>query len=85
YGLKSWTYLFGNSALSANVFKVIYLAGTALGAMVGLGAVMDFSDMMILGMAFPNIIGLLIMAPEVKRDMQAYFSDLKSGKIIKYR
>lgn len=85
YGLKSWTYLFGTSALSANTFKVIYLTCTALGAMVGLGAVMDFSDMMILGMAFPNIIGLLIMAPEVKRDMLAYFSDLRSGKVVRYK
>jgi AGCS family alanine or glycine:cation symporter len=42
---------------------------------------MDFSDMMILCMALPNIIGLLILAPEVKRDLKDYWERLKSGEI----
>jgi len=46
---------------------------------------MDFSDSMILGMAFPNIIGLLLLSPEVRRDMKQYFADLKSGVIKKYK
>jgi AGCS family alanine or glycine:cation symporter len=46
---------------------------------------MDFSDSMILGMAFPNIIGLLILAPEVRKDLKEYMSDLKSGVIKRYK
>jgi AGCS family alanine or glycine:cation symporter len=46
--------------------------------------VVDFSDMMILGMAFPNIIGLVIMSGEVKADLRAYWKDLKEGRIVKY-
>jgi alanine or glycine:cation symporter, AGCS family len=85
YGQKSWTYLFGETTASRWVYQTMYLSCTWLGAMVGLGAVMDFSDMMILGMAFPNIIGLIILAPEVKQDMIVYFSDLKNGRIRRHK
>jgi AGCS family alanine or glycine:cation symporter len=85
YGYKSWTYLWGNGLVSRRSYQIIYLLCTWLGAMVGLGAVMDFSDMMILGMALPNVIGLLIMAKEVREDMRQYFADLASGKIKRYR
>ena len=56
-----------------------------MGASSSLGAVVDFSDMMILSMGFPNIIGLLIMAPEVKRDLKSYLARIKSGEIKMYK
>jgi AGCS family alanine or glycine:cation symporter len=46
---------------------------------------MDFSDMMILAMAFPNILGLLILSGEVKLDMKTYFTKVKEGVIKKYK
>ena len=55
YGLKSWTYLFGSSKKSELVYKLIFLIFIIVGSSVKLGAVLDFSDMMILAMAFPNI------------------------------
>jgi len=50
-----------------------------------MGSVMDFADMMILAMAFPNIIGLLILAPEVWADLKSYMSRVKSGEIKRYK
>jgi AGCS family alanine or glycine:cation symporter len=41
--------------------------------------------MMILAMGFPNILGLLILAPEVKKDLNVYWRQLKSGEIKKYK
>jgi Na+/alanine symporter len=35
-------------------------------------------------MAFPNIIGLLIMSKEVKADLRAYWRYFKEGRIVKY-
>jgi len=52
-----------------------------IGASSSLDAVMDFSDMMVLCMAFPNIIGLLILAPEVKRDLKIYLKKLKKREL----
>ena len=56
-----------------------------IGSSASLGAVVDFSDMMILAMAFPNIIGLLIMSNEVKLDLNNYFEKIKNGIIKKYK
>ena len=84
YGMKSWTYLFGNTKKMENMYKILFLCFTVMGASASLGAVIDFSDMMILGMAFPNILGLYFLSGEVKADLKDYFKRLKSGEIKKY-
>jgi len=40
---------------------------------------------MILSMGFPNILGLLILAPEVRADLNDYWRKLKSGEIKKFK
>ena len=86
YGLKAWTFLFGESKLTANAYKVVFLIFVIIGASVEtLGPIIDFSDMMILAMAFPNIIGLVIMSGEVKTDLATYFKKLKTGEIKAYK
>jgi AGCS family alanine or glycine:cation symporter len=85
YGLKAWTYVFGETKAAGIAYKVIFLMFVVIGSSVGLGAVIDFSDLMILGMAFPNILGLLIMSGEVRRDMVDYFARIKSGAIQKFK
>ena len=85
YGLKSWTFLFGKSKVSEYSYKLMFLIFIVIGSSVKLGSVLDFSDMMILAMAFPNIVGLLILSKEVRFDLDSYFSRLKSGDIKKYK
>ena len=93
YGLKGFDYLFGDLSekyfKSRNVAKytyfVVFLLFVVVGASSNLGSVMDFSDMMILSMAVPNILGLLILAPEVKRDLNDYWRKLKNGEIKAYK
>ncbi len=93
YGLNGFLYLFGKISKkyfgSIKVAKYFYftlfLFFIVVGSSSNLGSVMDFSDMMILTMAFPNIIGLLILAPEVKKELKAYRADLKAGKIKRYK
>jgi len=85
YGLKSWTFLFGNSKYSELTYKIIFMLFVVVGSSASLGAVVDFSDMMILAMAFPNIIGLLILSGEVKIDLKNYLDNLKEGIIKKYK
>ncbi len=81
YGMRSWTYVFGESKKSELVYKAIFLIFIVIGASVSLGAVLDFSDMMILAMAFPNIIGLYILSGEVRSDMNVYLKRLKNGEL----
>ncbi|HBY68359.1 MAG: sodium:alanine symporter, partial [Flavobacteriaceae bacterium] len=79
---------FGRSKESEIIYKVMFLIFVVLGASASLGAVLSFSDMMILAMSFPNIIGLYIMSPEIRADMAAYWEKLKKGELYinaKYR
>ncbi|MCT4581851.1 MAG: amino acid carrier protein [Flavobacteriales bacterium] len=85
YGLKAWTYMLGESKASEYAYKFVFLVFVVIGSSAGLGAVIDFSDFMILGMAFPNILGLVIMSSEVKEDMKDYFARIKSGAIQKFK
>ncbi|MCF8372620.1 MAG: alanine:cation symporter family protein [Bacteroidales bacterium] len=93
YGQKGFNYLFGSfferkfgtKKHMRLTYQIIFLGFIIVGASSELGAVIDFSDMMILSMAFPNILGLIILAPEVKRDLISYLKRVKSGEIKKYK
>lgn len=76
---------FGQSKVASLVYKAVFLVFVVIGASIELGAVVDFSDMMILGMAFPNILGLLILSPEIAKDLKEYFRKIKSGEIKKFK
>jgi len=83
YGMRAWSYLFGRSKKTEVVYKVIFLLFVIIGASISLGAVLDFSDMMILAMSFPNIIGLYILSGEVRKDLKKYFDDVKADRLFK--
>lgn len=72
YGLQAWKYLFGRGKVADIVYKVLFLMFVVVGASISLGAVIDFSDAMIFAMVFPNIIGLIILAPKVKSELKKF-------------
>jgi AGCS family alanine or glycine:cation symporter len=84
YGLKAWTYLFGEGNTQELIFKVIFCIFVVIGAAASLGPVIDFSDAAIFAMAIVNIIGLYLLMPIVKRELNSYMSRLKSGEIKKF-
>ena len=77
YGERCAVHLFG--AWASIPYKVLFCGATFFGAVIPLGNVLDFSDLMVLGMAFPNIVGLLILSGKVKRALDDYWGRLKSG------
>jgi AGCS family alanine or glycine:cation symporter len=81
YGLQAWKYLFGKSELADYTYKGLFLLFIVIGSAASLGAVLDFSDAMIFAMIFPNMIGLIILAPQVKGEMNKYLAAIKSGKL----
>ncbi len=93
YGLKGFDYLFGKGfekifgsrEVAKYTYFVIFLFFIVVGSSSNLGSVIAFSDMMILAMAFPNIIGLLILSPEILTDLNDYWRKLKSGEIKKFK
>lgn len=84
YGLKAWTYLFGEGETKELVFKVIFCIFVIIGAAANLGPVIDFSDAAIFAMAVVNIVGLYVLMPIVKRELESYMSRLRSGEIRKF-
>jgi len=85
YGLKAWTYLFGEGHVKELIFKIIFCIFVVIGAASSLGPVIDFSDAAIFAMAVVNIIGLYVLMPIVKRELHSYMDRLKSGEIRKFR
>ncbi|MFO7922583.1 MAG: alanine/glycine:cation symporter family protein [Bacteroidales bacterium] len=89
YGLKGFDFLFGrlsfrifgSKRVAAVFFQLLFLFFIVVGSSSNLGSVIDFSDMMILSLAFPNVAGLIILAPEVKKDMKSYFLRRRKGEI----
>lgn len=85
YGMKGFNYLmgeyskkwFGSSMYSERFYQFFFLCFVVIGSSTTLGAVMDFSDMLILCMAFPNIICLVWFAPEIRAELARYMNYLK--------
>jgi len=85
YGLKAWTFLFGEGHGKELTFKIIFCIFVVIGASASLGPVIDFSDAAIFAMAVVNIVALYVLMPVVKRELHSYLSRLKSGEIKKFQ
>ena len=79
YGERCWTFLFG--AQFSMIYKVLFLGFIVLGSVLKLGNVIDFSDLMILGMSFPNILGAFLLSGKVSDALKSYWSRYKSGEM----
>jgi len=79
YGERCWAELFGSS--TSMIYKFLFLAFTFLGSIVTRGNVLDFSDLMLLGMALPNLLGVFMMSGIIKRQLDDYWNRYRLGKI----
>jgi len=79
YGLQAWKFLFGRGKMADMIYKVLFLLFVVIGASISLGAVIDFSDAMIFAMVFPNVIGLIILAPKVKQELSKFLTAIKKA------
>ncbi len=85
YGLKSWTYMFGEGKKKELVFKIIFCIFVIIGAAANLGPVIDFSDAAIFSMAVVNVFGLYFLMKLVKKELHSYSSRLSTGEIQKFK
>jgi len=84
YGEQAWQSLFGRRSLLA--YQIVFLAFTFAGVIFrDARVVLNFGDLMILGMAFPNIAGVLLLTGVVKADLDDYLERLRSGEILPTR
>ncbi|NBC06190.1 MAG: amino acid carrier protein [Bacteroidetes bacterium] len=81
YGLKSWTYLFGENKTNELIYKGIFCIFVVIGSAISAKSVFDFGDAMIFAMCFPNVLGLYVLLPNVMRAYKDYIRRIKSGEI----
>ncbi len=81
YGERAWVYILGPKY--SLVFKIIFLIFIVVASVVSTDILVNFSFMLILGMALPNILGLYILSGDVKRALEIYLEKLKSGELDK--
>lgn len=69
YGLKTWTYLFGNSKTSATIYRVVFSGVIVSGALLTLDTLVSLSDAAIFAAALFNLAGLYLLLPVVKKEL----------------
>jgi AGCS family alanine or glycine:cation symporter len=83
YGERCWTYLVGDG--KSRIFQFVFVLFTFLGSIITATNILNFGDYMILGMAFPNLVGVLMLSGKVKADLNAYWAMYKGGQFQVYK
>ncbi len=78
YGERCWVYLFGDR--SSLVYKIIFILFVVAGSVVTATNILNFGDLLIFGMVFPNIIGVVLLSGKVKRAYDDYMARLAAGE-----
>ena len=85
YGLKAWTYLFGETKTNEIVYKTIFCLFVIVGTSISFSAAIDFSDAAMFSMSIFNIIGLYYLMPIVKKELISFIARVDSGEIKRYK
>ncbi|MFQ5690481.1 MAG: alanine/glycine:cation symporter family protein [Gemmatimonadota bacterium] len=80
YGERNLEYLLGERAVVP--YRLLFVLVIAVGATVKLDVVWSLSDIMNALMAFPNLIGLLLLSGIVWRETRSYFGRYPKGGSI---
>jgi AGCS family alanine or glycine:cation symporter len=73
YGEIAWSHLFGRRMIS--LYYILFCVASFAGGILHFGIVLDFSDLLILGMSLPNIIALYLLRRRVKSALEAYLRE----------
>ena len=80
YGFQGWVYLFGRTKQMEYTYKIIFCIFVVIGSAASLGSVIGFSDAMIFAMMVPNMIGLVMLSPKVKEELNKYMKVIRASK-----
>ncbi len=72
YGLKAFTYIAGEGQLGQTIYKLIFCGFIVLGASIQLQGLIDLSDALVFVVAIPNLLGLYLLAPVVRKEIRRY-------------
>lgn len=78
YGLQSWKFLFGRSKIADLTYKLIFCLFIVIGSAANMSSIWKFSDAMIFAMVFPNMVGLFILFPVVRKELRRYLTAIRN-------
>lgn len=78
YGERCWAYLFGER--TSIVYRALFLAFIVVASVASAGNMVDFTDLLVLAMAFPNFIGLYLLSGKVRAMLTDYQTRLRAGE-----
>ena len=81
YGAKAASFLAKESKVVLYGFKLFFLCMAVVGASMNLGSIVDIADALMFIMAIPNLIGVYLLMPVVRRELQSYEARLRAGEI----
>ena len=79
YGERCWVYVFGERY--SILYKSIFLGFLVVASIASASSLLDFTDLLVLAMAFPNLIGLYVLSGKVKSALGEYQRKLASGEL----
>jgi AGCS family alanine or glycine:cation symporter len=83
YGERCWVFLFGDN--SSTSFRIIFVGFVFIGSILTSTNVLAFGDLMILGLAFPNLFGIYFLTKKVRGSLDDYWGKLQRGEFKVYK
>ena len=81
YGAKAAGYLTRESRTVQVLFNLVFMAMVVIGCTLSLGSLVDFADSLLFMMAIPNLVGVYLLLPVVRRELLGYRNRLAAGVI----
>ena len=79
YGVKGWTFLFGDTKLTTRTFQVIYCIFIIIGSAMNFKSIINLSDAFTLFLAVPNLIAVFILSDVVIKELKRYCKKYNVG------
>ncbi len=79
YGVKGWTFLFGDTKLTTRAFQVIYCIFIVIGSAMNFKSIINLSDAFTLFLAVPNLIAVFILSDVVIKELKRYCKKYNVG------
>ncbi|MFM1560775.1 MAG: amino acid carrier protein [Roseibacillus sp.] len=77
YGEQALGFLTGENRMVALGYKVVFCLCVVIGSAASLGNILDISDSLFFAMVIPNVIGLFVLLPVVKRELASFLAHAK--------
>lgn len=81
YFTTAFGYLFGHGRRRDMFAKILYCALTPTGSILAADAVVDLIDALFFLMVLPNVVGLILLAPVLRREVNGFLAKVKAGEI----